>query len=106
MVTMPGVFTATEALAALAAGASGLKFFPASALGPGGVSAIRAVLPPKTVIAAVGGVGENDFPAWAAASIRAFGLGSSIYKPGMSADEVARRAAATVAAYDAAFPRS
>jgi 2-dehydro-3-deoxyphosphogalactonate aldolase len=103
MVVMPGVFTPTEALAALAAGASGLKFFPASVLGPAGISAIRAVLPPETVIAAVGGVGEGDFSAYGKAGIRCFGLGSSLYKPGATAAETAQRARATIAAYDRAF---
>ncbi len=103
MVVMPGVFTPTEALAALAAGASGLKFFPASVLGPTGISAIRAVLPPDTVIAAVGGVGEENFADYAKANIRCFGLGSSLYKPGASASETAGRARATIAAYDRAF---
>ena len=56
MVTMPGVFTATEALLAAKAGASGLKFFPASVLGASGISAIRAVLPADLMIAAVGGI--------------------------------------------------
>lgn len=104
MVTMPGVFTATEALSALGAGASGLKFFPASVLGPGGIAAIRAVLPSGTVIAAVGGVGNGDFAAYAAQGIRAFGLGSSLYKPGLTAEEVAARARDAVAAYDLVFP--
>src|SRR5882757_3353212 len=58
MVTMPGVFTATEALSAARAGATGLKFFPAGALGASGITAIRAVLPPELVIAAVGGVSD------------------------------------------------
>ena len=101
MVTMPGVFTPTEALAAVAAGASGLKFFPASVLGPAGIAAIRAVLPSGTPIAAV--VGEGDFAAYAAQGITAFGLGSSIFRPGMAAGEVAERARRTVEAYDAAI---
>lgn len=104
MVTMPGVFTPTEALAALAAGASGLKFFPASVLGPGGVAAIRAVLPADTVVAAVGGVSERDFAAWARTGVRAFGLGSSLYKPGMRAAEVAERGRTAITAYDDVFP--
>jgi len=103
MVTMPGVFTATEALLALCSGASALKFFPASVLGPKGISAIAAVLPAETIIAAVGGVSDADFGDYAKASIRAFGLGSSLYRPGMSASEVAERARATIRAYDAAF---
>ncbi|MFB2549527.1 2-dehydro-3-deoxy-6-phosphogalactonate aldolase [Ensifer soli] len=103
MVTMPGVFTPTEALAAAAAGATGLKFFPASVLGPAGITAIRAVLPKDLEIAAVGGVSEKNFADYASAGIRAFGLGSSLYKPGMDAAEIGRRARATLTAYDAAY---
>ncbi len=103
MVTMPGVFTATEALAAIAAGASGLKFFPASILGAAGIKAIRVVLPPGIEVGAVGGVSEKDFAEYAATGIRSFGMGSSLYAPGMGADEVRKRAKATVAAYDAVF---
>lgn len=103
MVTLPGVFTPTEALAAARAGATGLKFFPASALGVSGINAIRAVLPADLMIAAVGGVSDENFADYAKGGIKAFGLGSSIYKPGMSPAEVGARARATVAAYDAAF---
>jgi 2-dehydro-3-deoxyphosphogalactonate aldolase len=103
MVAMPGVFTATEALQAVAAGASALKFFPASVLGPGGINAIRAVLPAGTAVAAVGGVSEADFEKYARAGIDAFGLGSSLFRPGDTAGVVAKRAKAGVAAYDAAF---
>ena len=101
MVTMPGVFTPTEALAACAAGASALKFFPASVLGPSGISAIRAVLPKDVPVGAVGGVSNDDFAAYAKVGVRTFGLGSSLYKAGMSAEEVARRGAAAIAAFDA-----
>lgn len=103
MVVMPGVFTPTEALAALKAGASGLKFFPASVLGPSGISAIRAILPPATVIAAVGGVGESNFGDYLKAGIKAFGLGSSLYRPGQKAAETREKARATVAAFDNAI---
>jgi 2-dehydro-3-deoxyphosphogalactonate aldolase len=102
MVTLPGVFTPTEALAAAKAGATGLKFFPASVLGPSGITAIRAVLPKDLVIAAVGGVSDENFSDYIKAGISAFGLSSSLYKPGMSAEEVVKRAKATLAAYDAA----
>ncbi|MGO8381591.1 hypothetical protein ACC745_39340, partial [Rhizobium ruizarguesonis] len=68
----PGVFTPTEALTAARAGATGLKFFPASVLGPSGITAIRAILPPELTIAAVGGVSDKNLrpvaPARAAAS--------------------------------------
>ncbi|WP_428030236.1 2-dehydro-3-deoxy-6-phosphogalactonate aldolase [Ancylobacter sp.] len=104
MVTMPGVVTPTEALAAVKAGASGLKFFPANLLGPSIIQAITVILPPGTVVGAVGGVGEAEFAAYAAAGIRTFGLGSSLYKPGSTADEVRAKARAVIAAYDAAFP--
>jgi len=103
MVTLPGVFTPTEALAAARVGATGLKFFPASALGVSGINAIRAVLPADLMIAAVGGVSDENFADYAKGGIKAFGLGSSLYKVGMSADEVGKRARATIAAYDKAF---
>lgn len=102
MVTLPGVFTPTEALAAARAGATGLKFFPANVLGPAGITAIRAVLPKDLLIAAVGGVGDENFADYVKAGITAFGLGSSLYKPGMSATEVRERSLKTIAAYDAA----
>ena len=102
MVTMPGVFTATEALLAAKCGASSLKFFPASALGPLGITAIRAVLPADLTIAAVGGVSDKNFADYTRAGIFAFGLGTSLYKPGMTAAEVKERAKATIDAYDAA----
>ena len=103
MVTMPGVFTPTEAFLALKLGASALKFFPASALGPQGIAAIRAVLPADTVVGAVGGVSENDFEAFGKIGVRTFGLGSSLYKPGMDAADVGNGARAAVAAWDRVF---
>jgi 2-dehydro-3-deoxyphosphogalactonate aldolase len=105
MVTMPGVFSPTEAFLALRHGASALKFFPASILGPAGIAAIRAVLPKDAVIGAVGGVSERNFADYVAAGVRAFGLGSSLYKPGMSAADVKATAQASVAAYDDAIAR-
>jgi 2-dehydro-3-deoxyphosphogalactonate aldolase len=103
MVTMPGVFTPTEALAALKAGASGLKFFPASVLGPDGIKAISAILPKGTILGAVGGVDENSFVAYAKVGVRTFGLGSSLYRIGASAAFVGERAKITVDAYDRVF---
>lgn len=103
MVTMPGVFTPTEALLATRAEASSLKFFPASVLGAAGITAIRAVLPADMMVAAVGGVSDANFADYTTAGITAFGLGSSLYKPGMSAAQVADRASATIEAYDRAI---
>ncbi|MEW9806218.1 2-dehydro-3-deoxy-6-phosphogalactonate aldolase [Mesorhizobium sp. ZMM04-5] len=103
MVTMPGVFTPSEAFLALSLGASALKFFPASALGSKGIAAIKAVLPADTMIGAVGGVSEKDFADFAKIGVSTFGLGSSLYAPGLTADAVAARAAAAVAEWDAVF---
>ena len=103
LVTMPGVFTPTEAFQAIRLGASALKFFPASVLGAAGISAIRAVLPAQTLVGAVGGVSEKDFAGYKAVGVTVFGLGSSLFKPGMSVDEVAVRAHAAVTAWDAVF---
>src|SRR5258708_31900903 len=98
MLTWPGVFTATEALLAAKAGASGLKFFPANVLGASGISAIRAVLPADLMIAAVGGVSDKNFVEYTKIGVHAFGLGSSLYKPGMTVPEVAARAKASILA--------
>jgi 2-dehydro-3-deoxyphosphogalactonate aldolase len=100
MVTMPGVFSPTEAFLALRCGASALKFFPASVLGPSGIAAQLAVLPKDTVVGAVGGVSDKNLADYMAAGVRAFGLGSSLYRPGMTAAEVRETARASVRAYD------
>lgn len=101
MQSFPGVFTPTECFAALKAGADALKVFPAMLMGPDGVKAIRAVLPPETAVYMVGGVGEADFKNYRAAGATGFGLGSSLYRPGATAIEVGRRASGAVAAWDA-----
>lgn len=101
MVAMPGVFTPTEALLAAKCGASALKFFPASVLGPSGISAIKAILPPHLPLGAVGGVSDANFADYWKVGVRAFGLGSSLYKPGDSAAVISERAIKNVQAYDA-----
>lgn len=103
MVTMPGVFTPSEAFLAISLGASALKFFPASVLGAKGIAAVKAVLPKEARLGAVGGVSEKDFADYAKVGVSVFGLGSSLYTAGMSAAEVRKRADAAVAAYDAVF---
>jgi 2-dehydro-3-deoxyphosphogalactonate aldolase len=103
LVTMPGVFTPSEAFQALRLGASALKFFPASALGPKGIAAIMAVLPADAIVGAVGGVSDKDFADYAKIGVRTFGLGSSLFSPGMNVAAVRERAAAAVSAWRAAF---
>lgn len=101
MESWPGVMTPTECLSAIAAGATGLKLFPASIIGPGGLEAIRAVLPPALPVYAVGGAGPDDFAAWRAAGAAGFGLGSALYRPGQTPQQTAAAAATVVAAWDA-----
>lgn len=103
MESWPGVMTPTECFAALKAGATGLKLFPGNLLGPEGLKAIRAVLPPDTQVYAVGGAGPDNFADWIAAGANGFGVGSALYKPGMTAGDIRDRAAAMVAAYDKAI---
>ncbi len=103
MASYPGVFTATEAFTALRNGADGLKFFPASKLGPDGLSAMKAVLPAGTETFAVGGVGPDDFADWHAAGVSGFGIGSQLFKPGRTAEDIGKRGAEIVAAFDAVF---
>ena len=97
----PGAFTPTEALAALAAGATGIKLFPASMAGPAGLKAMRAILPPGALVYAVGGAGAESFAEWRAAGADGFGLGTALYAPGDSPEAVAAKAAAITAAWDA-----
>jgi 2-dehydro-3-deoxyphosphogalactonate aldolase len=101
----PGVFTATEALGAIAAGAHALKFFPGDILGPNGIKAIAAILPKGFPLLAVGGVDASTMGDYLKAGVDGFGIGTSVYKPGLSAVEVGARARQMVAAYDAAAPR-
>lgn len=103
MASWPGVMTPTECFAALKAGADGLKIFPAGLLGPDGIKAIRAVLPAGTLVYAVGGAGADNFRLWMDASADGFGIGSALFKPGLTPDEVGVRAAGMVAAYKAAL---
>lgn len=98
---VPGVATPTEAFAALAAGADALKLFPAEILPPAAVKAMLAVLPRGTALLPVGGIAPETMPAYVAAGAAGFGLGSALYRPGMTRREVADRAQAFVAAWRA-----
>ena len=101
MQSWPGVFTPSEALAALQAGATGLKLFPGDMAGPRGLQAMRAILPLGTQVYAVGGAAPDNFSKWIEAGADGFGIGSAIYKPGDTAETVAAKAQAIVAAFDA-----
>jgi 2-dehydro-3-deoxyphosphogalactonate aldolase len=98
LIALPGVATPTEAFAALAADADGLKMFPGELLPPVAVKAWRAVLPKETLLVPTGGVTPDNVAAYRAAGADGFGIGSALYKPGMSRDELAQKAAAFVTA--------
>ena len=100
MQSWPGVFTPSEALTALKAGATGLKLFPGDMAGPNGLKAMRAILPIGTKVYAVGGTAPDNFSKWVEASANGFGLGTAIYKPGDTAEIVTIKAGAIVKAYD------
>jgi 2-dehydro-3-deoxyphosphogalactonate aldolase len=101
MVPLPGVFTPTEAFSAVRAGARHLKLFPAEAASPRTVKAWKAVLPKDVRLFAVGGVTPANMKEWVDAGCAGFGIGSNIYKPGMTAGEVGKAARDFVAAWKA-----
>jgi 2-dehydro-3-deoxyphosphogalactonate aldolase len=102
MRVMPGVATATEVFAAIDAGASQLKLFPASTYGPKHLQALGAVLPPAVGIYPVGGITAEDIPAWLAAGAAGFGFGSEVFKAQYSLEDIQKRATALVQALQAA----
>jgi 2-dehydro-3-deoxyphosphogalactonate aldolase len=95
---LPGFATATEAFAMIAAGADGLKLFPAEANPPRVLKALRAVLPKDMPILPVGSITPDNMADYSAAGANGFGLGSALYKPGATPAEVAERARAFIAA--------
>lgn len=97
--SLPAFFTPSEAFRAIAAGADALKLFPAEVAGPAALKAVRAVLLPGFPVLPVGGIDEASMAGYRAAGAAGFGIGSSLYAPGRSADEVGRRAAALIAIY-------
>ncbi len=102
---LPGVFTPTEAFAAIRAGAQHLKLFPAEVASPQTVKAWRAVLPKHVQVHAVGGVTPSNMAEWLACGVQGFGIGSSLYKQGMSLTAVSASASTLVAAWTSAKGR-
>jgi len=100
--SFPGVLTPSECFAALKAGATGLKVFPSFQMGTEGLKALRAVLPYETQVFMVGGVGPQNFSDWLTAGASGFGIGTSLYKPDRSVEDVGARARELVAAFDSA----
>lgn len=98
LVSLPGFATPSEALAALAVGATALKLFPAEAASPLVLKAMRAILPRDVRVLPVGGIVPEAMAKWREGGAAGFGLGSALYKPGMSAADVGERARAFVAA--------
>jgi 2-dehydro-3-deoxyphosphogalactonate aldolase len=94
MVIMPGVYTATEAFAAYKLGVRYLKLFPADSVGPGYIKALKSVLPKDAKIIPTGGISVATIAGFHEAGCHAFGIGTQLFKPGVSAEEVARRAQA------------
>jgi 2-dehydro-3-deoxyphosphogalactonate aldolase len=98
LISSPGYFTPSEAFTALKAGAHVLKLFPAEGAGPAVVKAQLAVIPRDIPLVVVGGIRPDNMRPYVEAGAAGFGLGSSLYKPGMTASEVAANARAFVAA--------
>lgn len=99
MVCIPGVTTPTEAMAAWQAGAHGLKLFPAELISPAALKALRAVLPPELPLLPVGGIDCASLPAYWHAGADGFGIGSALYTPGRSPEDVAQAAVEFIAAW-------
>jgi 2-dehydro-3-deoxyphosphogalactonate aldolase len=97
MTACPGFATPTEAFSLIDAGADALKLFPAEAASPAVLKAMRAVLPPGLPILPVGGIGPDNMAAWRAAGAAGFGIGSAIYRPGDTAEQVSAKARALLA---------
>lgn len=96
LLSVPGVATPTEAFSALASGADILKLFPAEIITPAAVKALRAVLPPGTAMAPVGGITPESMAPYVAAGASLFGIGSALYAPGCDLEDLARKAAAFI----------
>lgn len=98
LVSLPGSFTPTEAFLSLASGAHAIKLFPGELVSPKSAKALAAVLPRSTRMLVVGGVSAETMHDWSSSPVHGFGIGSSLYKPGLTPSEVGERARTLVAA--------
>lgn len=103
LLSYPGVMTPSECFLALKSGADALKLFPGEVITPAGLKAIRAVLPPTTLLFAVGDVKADNFNAWSQAGANGVGLASGIYQPGDTPAMVSHKAQLIVKKYDEVF---
>lgn len=104
MVCLPGVLTASEAFAALQAGAHGLKLFPAEMVPPSAIKALRAVIPAAVALLPVGAIGTHNMQAYRVAGASGFGIGSALYKPGLEPAQVGVNARGFAAAWAGTIP--
>ena len=103
LISAPGCLTPSEAFTAIKSGAHALKIFPASVIGPSGIKAIGATLPAGITVIAVGGVGPDNMNEYKAVGVDGFGLGSSLFIPGITQSDLSARAKASVQAATRAF---
>ena len=97
LVSSPGYFTPSEAFAAIRAGATALKLFPAEAATPSVLRAQLAVFPRSVPVLPVGGIKPDNMRPWLDAGATGFGLGGGLYKPGQPAADTLEKARAYVA---------
>ena len=100
MLSLPGAFTPSECFSAINSAADGLKVFPAFKLGVKGFKALKAVLPSNLKTYAVGGIDETHFNEWLDADVTGFGIGSNLFHPSMSDDDIQFAARKFILAYD------
>ena len=94
LIAIPGIATPSEAFAMIEAGADALKLFPAEGIPPSVLKAMKAVLPSTVPILPVGGITPEKINDYLKAGAIGFGLGSALYKPGMTLRDIRKNAEA------------
>ena len=100
MISVPGVFTPSEALTAIEYGADALKLFPAHLIRPEGVKSLIAVLPKKLPLIVVGGLETFNFKVWFDNGVTGFGIGSYLYNYDYSLNKINKISKQIVKEYD------